>query len=162
MKLLLILACVFTVSAMSLDFNLSDIRRLSQSQLNEIYSNAPTGNVPTTDTRGRAVFFPGTFLAAPASVLMGLVWQGKVFSNDGTILLNKVFGFKAIKARVYRGTSWFDNREAIIIDYRGTSLVMGWVRDEIREVSPGVYLGRAYARTPLGPAFVLNFALDAR
>ncbi len=141
-------------------YTLETLGQMRQSELNAIYAQAPTGEVPTTDTHGKAIFFPGSLLAVPASVLASLIWQGKTFSTKGDVLLNKVFGFHAIKANVYRGTSLFDGREAIIIDYSKTSLVAGWIRDEIREVSPGVYLGRAYAVTFFGPFLGLNFALS--
>jgi hypothetical protein len=73
-------------------------------------------------------------------------------------------------ARLYCGQSLLDGRrESIIIDYAFTDEIPGYrekpdylagrrgfqVRDEIRMVRPGFYLGRAY----LARAFVLNFTL---
>jgi hypothetical protein len=73
-------------------------------------------------------------------------------------------------AKLYCGQSLLDGRrESIIIDYAFTDEVSGYrempdmlagrngfkVRDEIRMVRPGFYLGRAY----LDRAFVLNFVL---
>ena len=73
-------------------------------------------------------------------------------------------------AKLYCGQSLLDGRrESIIIDYAFTDQIDGYherpdflagrrgfqVRDEIRMVRPGLYLGRAY----LGRAFVLNFTL---
>jgi hypothetical protein len=52
-----------------------------------------------------------------------------------------LLGTKAIVAQVYRGASWFDEKECIVLDYSHTSIVAQWIRDEIREVSPGLYLG---------------------
>ena len=43
-----------------------------------------------------------------------------------------------------------------MLDYSRTSLVARAVRDELREVSPGVYLGLVF----LGRWHVLDFALD--
>jgi hypothetical protein len=31
-----------------------------------------------------------------------------------------------------------------VLDYSQTSIVAQWIRDEIREVSPGLYLGLVY------------------
>ena len=31
-----------------------------------------------------------------------------------------------------------------MLDYSKTSLIAHWIRDEIREVSPGIYLGLVY------------------
>jgi hypothetical protein len=73
-------------------------------------------------------------------------------------------------ARLYCGQSLLDSRrEAIIIDYFFTDELLGYrqrpdflagrnglqVRDEIRMVRPGFYLGRAY----IGKVFLLNFTL---
>jgi hypothetical protein len=73
-------------------------------------------------------------------------------------------------ARLYCGQSLLDSRrESVIIDYAYTDEIPGYlerpdflagrrgvqVRDEIRMVRPGFYLGRAY----LGKVFVLNFIL---
>jgi hypothetical protein len=74
-------------------------------------------------------------------------------------------------AKLYCGQSLLDSRrESIIIDYAFTDEVPGYrekpdflagrnglkVRDEIRRVHPGLYLGRAY----LDRAFGLNFILE--
>lgn len=73
-------------------------------------------------------------------------------------------------AKVFCGQSLMDSRrESIIIDYAFTDEIDGYrelpdflagrrgfrVRDEIRMIRPGFYLGRAY----LGRAFLLNFTL---
>ena len=78
-------------------------------------------------------------------------WKGKVFTPDPVdpqraTLKNRLLllGTKAIIAQVYRGASWLDQKECIVLDYSQTSIVAQWVRDEIREVSPGVYLGVVY------------------
>jgi hypothetical protein len=108
------------------------------------------------------MFFPGSIIGRPVADLAGLFWQGKVFDLSGKTLVNKVLGFKAIKAQVFYGTSLFDEKEAIIIDYGDTSLIAGPVRDEIRQIAPGLYLGRAYVRTWIGAFLAVNFALDFR
>jgi hypothetical protein len=54
------------------------------------------------------------------------------------------FGLKAVSARVYKAASRFDGNACIVLDYSDTSIVAHWVRDEIREVAPGVYLGKTY------------------
>ena len=59
-------------------------------------------------------------------------------------------------AKVYYGPSWMDQRDTIIIDYSKTSFLFRAVRDEIREVEPGVFLGKVW----LGRTRVLDFALS--
>ena len=83
-----------------------------------------------------------------------------MFDPRSKTLANKItaFDIHAIKAQVYKETSWFDGQEAIILDYSRKSVVAHRIRDEIREVGPGLYLGQVF----LGRARVLNFALTAR
>jgi len=107
------------------------------------YRRRPPGPVPTGDTRGTLIAFPGTVLARPLAVLVRLAfWQGKVFWT-GT-LRNKItpLGVRAIDARVVVGASWVDDQPCILIDYTRTAFwPVRWVRDEIRLVAPGEYLG---------------------
>ena len=67
-----------------------------------------------------------------------------------------------VPARVYKGASRFDDEECIILDYSKTSFIASWVRDEIREISRGVYLGKVYLLGARMPDFVLEPALKSR
>ena len=73
-------------------------------------------------------------------------------------------------AKLYTGDSQFDpRRPSVIIDYAETAQIEGYIekidrlggkqglmiRDEIRMLRPGFYLGRAY----FGTLFGLNFTL---
>jgi len=136
------------------------LRQMSQAELDAVYEAAEPGQIPDGDSQGTAVFFPGTLLNTPSQMLAALVWQGKVFDTSDGMLINKVFGFRAIRAQVYFGESLLDGRRSIIIDYAKTSVLAHRIRDEIREVSPGLYLGRAYLRTWLGDYMVVNFILN--
>jgi hypothetical protein len=57
---------------------------------------------------------------------------------------------------VYIAPSWFDQKPAVILDYSKSSLVAQKVRDEIREVSPGLFLGIVF----FGPLKTINFVLQ--
>src|SRR4051794_34552007 len=87
-----------------------------------------------------------------------VVWQGKVFSDDGASAVNRFFGAKVIRGNVYQGKSWLDGRPSLVLDYQGTSLLYGRYRDEIRQVAPGLYLGVMYTRTSKGVEFNKYFA----
>ena len=107
------------------------------------------------------MFAPGRRAGrALAKITAVTAWQGKVIDEDGSHLVNLVSPLrrKAIKAKVYEGDSWLDERRCIVIDYSKTSLIARWVHDEIREVAPGVFLGLVYLRTRRLPLrFVLDF-----
>lgn len=134
----------------------------SREELDDIYRNAKPGNIPTGDTLGTAIL-AGSMLAKPVAFLAKLLaWQGKVFDlfcpqGDAGVLVNKItpFSLKLIVAKVYRGKSWLDDQDTIIIDYSKTSFFAKLIRDEIREVEPGVYLGKVWWKKTR----ILDFAL---
>ena len=75
-------------------------------------------------------------------------------------MINRVLGFgRAIPATVYQGESLIDGQPSLILDYSGSKL---WpdVRDELREVEPGLYLGVMYKGKPAQQK--MFFTLDAR
>lgn len=135
---------------------------MSRKELDEIYRQAEPGRIPSGDTQGTAILAGASFSITVAVCARLLAWQGKVFdlfSSDGQsgILVNKItpFGLKAIVAKVYRDKSWLDGNATIVIDYSKTSWVAKVIRDEIREIEPGVYLGKVW----WGNTRVLDFAL---
>lgn len=138
--------------------SLSALLALNAEQLNVLYAASPRGEIPDGFGRGKAIAAPGTILTPPIAFIAGL-WRGKVFNAAKGTLHNKgPFGMKIAKAKVYVGESWFDSKPSIIIDYQETSTTFGWIRDEIRLVAPGLYLGRAYNRP--NRSQLLFFALD--
>jgi hypothetical protein len=134
----------------------------SREELDEVYRNAGPGEIPAGDTQGTAILAGSKFANLVAGSARILAWQGKVFDlfsadRQAGVLVNKVtpFGLRLIVAKVYLGPSWLDEKETIIIDYSKTSLLAKVIRDEIREVEPGVYLGKVW----WGKRRVLDFAL---
>lgn len=134
---------------------------LRQRELDGLYRElgAP-GALPVGDTAGTALPFPGRAAGRVAGRLVRLLaWQGKVFDPERGTLLNKVtpLGLRTVRGRVCVAGSRLDpGRGAIVIDYRG-SPVAWFVRDEIREVEPGLWLGMAF----VGRWRVLSFLLRA-
>jgi hypothetical protein len=126
--------------------------KLSAEQLDDIFRNAPAGAIPIGQGDGTAIIAPGTALSDTiAKFVHTFTWKGKFFEPDAidpqrATLKNRLLllGTKAIVAQVYRGQSWLDGKECIVLDYSKTSIVAQWIRDEIREVSPGLYLGVVY------------------
>jgi hypothetical protein len=135
---------------------------LSREELDEIYKQASAGTIPSGDTRGTAILTGSFFSKSFAAFARLFAWQGKVFDlmpprHETGILINKItpFGIGFIIAKVYKQASWIDAKETIVIDYARTSLVARKVRDEIREIEPGVYLGKVW----WGKTRILDFAL---
>lgn len=116
----------------------------ANSALDTLFRESPAGSIPDGDTRGTLLAWPGTRWAKPlASFVYLIVWKGKVLNRREALLRNKItpLGLKLVKARLSYADSWVDQKECILIDYSKTSLVARMVRDEIRQVDPGLYLG---------------------
>jgi len=136
--------------------------RMDRDALDRVYCEASAGSIPEGDTRGTAIV-AGAFLARLYARFARLfAWQGKVFDLFGPgrecgVLVNKIspFSLTFIVAKVYRDASWMDGKETIVIDYASTSFFARRIRDEIREVEPGVYLGKVW----WGRTRILDFAL---
>jgi hypothetical protein len=136
---------------------------MSREQLDELYRQAEAGSIPNGDTRGTPIVTGSSAARAFAHFARLFAWQGKVFdmfAEDGSagVLVNKVtpLSLSFVVAKVYRQPSWMDGKDTIVIDYSSTSFFFRAVRDEIREVEPGVYLGKVW----LGKTRVLDFALE--
>jgi hypothetical protein len=136
--------------------------RMNPAELEQLYRLAGPGQVPRGAVRGIPIVAPGRPYAPAASRAGRVVWQGKVFNDDGSAAVNRFFGVRAVRGSLSYGPSWLDGRPSVILDYQGTSLVYGRYRDEIREVAPGLYLGVMYARAQPQPTFTRFFAFEAR
>lgn len=139
---------------------LGDLTTMSLAELDDLFRRSPMGEIPDGDAEGTAIVAPGTELEGPILwFARWLAWRGKVFDRSRATLLNKVgpFGLHLIRARVYIAPSWFDGRPCIVLDYSKTSLLASKVRDEIREVSPGTYLGIVFYSGQKTINFVLQF-----
>jgi hypothetical protein len=120
---------------------------MSQAQLDDLFTNSPAGPIPDGPAKGTAIIAPGTaFSMEIAEMINFFAWQGKTFDAKRGVLTNKVstLGFNAIIAEVYKGESWMDQKECIVLDYSKTSMVAHWIRDEIRLIGPNFYLGKVY------------------
>ena len=138
--------------------DIPQLMKMSQAELNALFTASPAGEIPNGDAAGTAIIAPGTQLEETAAKFIHLMaWQGKVFDAAKGELRNKLlpFGVEAVIAKVYKGPSWYDGKECIVLDYSQTSLLAHWIRDEIRQVGEGVYLGIVF----WGKKKLIDFAL---
>ena len=130
-----------------MSYDASKLMTMTQQQLDDLFKQSPAGDIPDGEAEGTAIIAPGTAYSVPISqVVNHFAWQGKVFDAKKGTLKNRIlaFGIEAIIARVYKGPSWLDGKECIVLDYSETSLIAHRVRDEIRLISPKFYLGKVY------------------
>jgi hypothetical protein len=129
--------------------------------LDALFAASPAGPIPAGEATGTAIVWPGRIWSRMVAwFARWFLWQGKVFDPANACLRNRItpFSLTAIKAQVYSGESWFDGRPCIVIDYSKTSFVAKFVRDEIRLVAPGLYLGQVYLGQNRKPA--LKFSVS--
>jgi len=128
-------------------YTAAQLLEMSQSQLDDLFRASPAGDIPNGQAQGTAIIAPGTkYTETIAHFVSHFAWQGKVFDAEKGLLKNRisVLGLNAIVAKVYKGPSWLDGKECIVLDYSETSLLAHWIRDEIRLIGPGLYLGKVY------------------
>ncbi len=128
-------------------YDVAQLLAMTQTQLDELFKANPAGDIPDGPAKGTAIIAPGTkYSERIADLINHFGWQGKVFDAKKGVLKNKIlfFGLEAILARVYKDKSWFDGEECIVLDYSETSLLAHYIRDEIRLIGPGFYLGKVY------------------
>ena len=133
---------------------------MSQKQLDDLFAASPAGAIPNGEANGTAIIASGTTFSAEMAELIEIFgWKGKTFDAAHGTLMNRIsaFGVNAIVAEVYQTASWFDGKECIVLDYSKTSLVAEHIRDEIREISPGMYLGLVYWNKDRTIHFALQF-----
>lgn len=121
-----------------------------------LFANGNVNEPPKGDTYGCVVgieTLPGS-LSNLVGKFLNLVWSGKKFNEQGTALINKVPPLRLIgygetaTAQVYKTESQLDHQPIYVLDYSHSEEnlpleVYGVriIRDEIREISPGIYFG---------------------
>lgn len=147
-----------------MDENIRTWLSMSREELDDIYLQSSAGEIPRGETRGTAIVAGSSRAQSFAKFARMFAWQGKVFdlfppTFERGILINKItpFSLTFVVAKVYKDKSWMDDKETIVIDYSDTSFFAKKIRDEIREVEKGIYLGKVW----LGKKRILDFALNS-
>lgn len=141
-------------------YTVAQLLAMSGKELDDLFSSSEPGEIPNGEANGTAIIAPGTVYSEEiASFINHFAWQGKTFDASSGTLRNRIlpFGLNAIIAKVYKGTSWFDKKDCIVLDYSETSILAHWVRDEIRMIGPGFYLGLVYWKNSKLIHFAVQF-----
>ena len=128
-------------------WTVAQLLEMSSDDLDNLFRSSEPGEIPNGEADGTAIVAAGTKWSPEiAQFVNHFVWQGKTFDAATGTLRNRIlpFGMSAILAKVYKGESWLDQKPCIVLDYSETSVVAHWIRDEIRLLQPGLYLGLVY------------------
>jgi hypothetical protein len=114
--------------------------------------------------RGRIGEAIRAFADAAAFPWGGKSFAGKGASGSGSNRVHLFGRHQLFPFHTRIQASVLDGAPCIALDYDlpDNPQAIRMIHDEIREVSPGLYLGPAMWKTSQGPAFVLWFALDTR
>lgn len=143
-----------------MSYTVAQLLNMSSDSLDNLFRESLPGDIPNGEAQGTAILAPGTkYTAEIAEMVNHFAWQGKNFDAATGTLKNRILplGLSAILAKVYRGESWLDKKDCIVLDYSETSMLAHWIRDEIRTIGPGMYLGVVYWDTTKLIHFVLQF-----
>lgn len=162
------------------------LKSYSQEALNKLYAQLSSGSLPDGEYEGTVIFDDSESnelerilaILSPYGISENLIkeigtwlWRGKIFNRKEARLSNRVGLVRRFPAHVFCGQSLLDSRrESIVLDYNyaddlpGYLPVLDWpvtrqglgIRDELRMIRPGLYLGRAYIKS----TFALNFVLE--
>ncbi len=156
---------------------LDSLAALDVEALGRVYDG---GTVPASlaaldgHPRGRMLSVRGLDAGPVAGALrsfaggVGFPWGGKSFTagrGAGGAGINRVHlggRHQLFPFHTRFGASELDGRPSIVLDYDlpdNPSLIRK-IHDEVREVSPGLFLGPAMWKTARGPKLVLWFAVD--
>lgn len=141
-------------------YDADQLLKMTTAELDDLFTKSPAGDIPNGEGEGTAILAEGTRLTpAIAKFINHFAWQGKVFDAQAGLLKNLILplGIAAIVAKVYKDDSWFDGKECIVLDYSQTSIVAGWIRDEIRMIQPRLYLGQVFGEKKRIFHFALQF-----
>jgi hypothetical protein len=108
-----------------------------------LFRDGSVGCGPLGPTRGTVLYADGRHPRMKVR-RQGLLWKGKTFHGDGTITNRWLGGVQMVSAAAGVGPSWLDGRPCLVIQYAPDAAVFGNVRDELRLIGPGEWLGRSY------------------
>ncbi len=125
-------------------YELAQLLKLKQGELDELFANAEPGPIPNGEGKGIALIAPDTIFSKEVAEMINIfIWKGKVFKAEKKLLVNEVttFAIQAVVAEIRYEPSWVDGNKCIVLDYSRTSAIAHWVRDELRYLGNGLYLG---------------------
>jgi hypothetical protein len=156
---------------------LDDLLALGPDALRALYEGATVPAIPdlSGDLRGRMLAWHGLRGAAAAAVraLGGwdrFPWRGKSFRHadaqrgggDNRVLLER---WHLFRFDTFVGPSRAGAFDAVQLDYDqpGNPFFIRAIKDEVRQLRPGLWLGQAYVQVgQRAPSLVLYFGLEQR
>jgi hypothetical protein len=120
------------------------LKQMTACELEALFNSASPGQMPSGWVPGELLILTDFPMPRISEALAHRYWQGKQIEPDGSFInqfkYRQRFASKAVIA-----PSLYDGKPAIVMAYPPRTPFFGNIRDEFREVSPGLYLGRIYS-----------------
>lgn len=139
-----------------------DLAMCTPAQLEALFGQGYVSSIPSGKVWGLPLVNPGTPQAQAASRVGRLVWSGKRIEAGETVATNIFFGVPSVKAQILIEPSRRDGEPVIVLDYTRNPVVYRNKRDEIREISPGIFLGYMYDIRSSNAEILRWFAFESR
>lgn len=120
---------------------------LSLSELDAIYRQSTIHAMPYGRMPGEVVAFANVPVPQLFKRVANNHWKGKIIEPDGSFT-NQWKRGQALNSSLTVGPSYLDGQPCFICEYPRWTPLFGPMRDEYREIAPGVFLGRQYRRVP--------------
>ena len=152
-----LLACCLLVPAQSLT-SLRELARLNDCQLAALFAKGVVpGCLDTMKTRGRVFTRPGKLTSRLFGSSLWPLWHGKQVDMDCAVMRNRMpGGLELVPAAVRVQPGLTDGKPVLVFDYQGmqkkATQFAEVAFDEVRQVGPGLWLGRMWLRQPDGTA----------
>lgn len=133
--------------------SLKQLEKCGLKELEQLFRKGSANKFPSGDADGVVLLEP-----AFTKKFGELIWKGKNFNLQKMELTNRILGLRLILGKLRKGPSFLDGKQCLVIDYTKTSWEARDVIDELREISRGVFLGRAYRNGIYFASFALKQA----
>lgn len=120
---------------------------LSLCELEDLYRRATVTCAPQGFLTGEVIKFTNMVAPELAKKLADRYWVGKHIEADG-YFINQWKNRKALDSCLRIGPSYVDGQPALVFEYPWYTPLFGPMRDEYREIGPGLFLGKMYRRRP--------------
>jgi hypothetical protein len=125
----------------------ADLHNLSVDELDDLFRRSTFHVVPQGYLYGEVLVFTNMPATKLAKKVANNHWKGKIIEPDGSFT-NQWKTRTALNSCLTYGPSFLDGEPCIICEYPRWTPLFGPMRDEYREIAPGVFLGRQYRRVP--------------
>ncbi len=125
----------------------ASLHRLSLAELDYLYAQGTVTSPPVGYLPGEVITF--TNMRAPKLVkrMADRHWMGKHIEPDG-YFINQWRHGQRLASHLTIGPSYTDGNPCLVFEYPRWTPLFGPMRDEYREIAPGLFLGRMYRRVP--------------